>query len=138
SADRLAALPAIRERAAHGRLLLAAVGPITAAPMREAGLHATLAERGRLGSLARCVIGFFGTGGDAPSLTTASGQLSMRSGGVIIGGAFIPLSRAGSSLLGALFDAGGSVLTRDEIAGRLPRTSQNAHAVEMAVARVRE
>lgn len=138
SADRLAALPAIRERAAYGRLLLAAVGPITAAPMREAGLHATLAERGRLGSLARCVIGFFGAGGDAPSLTTAGGQLSMRSGGVIIGGAFIPLSRAGASLLGALFDAGGSVLTRDEIAGRLPRRGQNAHAVEMAVARVRE
>lgn len=138
SAERLASLSAIRDRAAHRRLLLAAVGPITASPLREAGLHATVAERGRLGSLARCVIGFFGVGGAAPSLMTAAGRLSMRSGGVVIGGDFIPLSRAGASLLGALFDAGGSVLSRDEIARRLPRASQNAHAVEMSVARVRD
>lgn len=62
----------------------------------------------------------------------------MRSGGVVIDGEFIALSRAGASLLGALFDAGGRVLSREEIAIALPRTGQNAHAVEMAVARVRE
>ncbi|MDQ0645509.1 uroporphyrinogen-III synthase [Microbacterium murale] len=138
SATRLDALDDIRDRAASGRLLLAAVGPITAAPLREHGLHATIADRGRLGSLARCVIGYFGTGGAAPSLTTAAGIVSMRSGGVVIDGEFIALSRAGASLLGALFDGGGRVLSREEIAVALPRTGQNAHAVEMAVARVRE
>lgn len=61
-ADRLNALDSIRERAATGRLLLAAVGPITAAPLHAHGLHTTVADRGRLGSLARCVIGYFGTG----------------------------------------------------------------------------
>lgn len=138
SAARLGALESIRERATTGRLLLAAVGPITAAPLREHALSATIAERGRLGSLARCVIGYFGAGGAAPTLATSAGLMSMRSGGVVINGEFIALSRAGASLLGALFDGGGRVLSRDEIAKALPRAGQNAHAVEMAVARVRE
>ena len=138
SAERMNALHGIRERAASGRLLLAAVGPITAAPIRERGLRETVAERGRLGSLARCVIGYFGSGGAAPALTTSAGIMSMRSGGVVIDGDVIALSRAGAGLLGALFDAGGRVLSRDEIAMALPRTGRNAHAVEMAVARVRE
>lgn len=138
SARRLNALDGIRDRAASGRLLLAAVGPITAAPLREHGLRETIADRGRLGSLARCVIGYFGSGGGAPVLMTSAGSLSMRSGGVVIDGEFIALSRAGADLLGALFDARGHVLSREEIAVTLPRTGRNAHAVEMAVARVRE
>jgi uroporphyrinogen-III synthase len=138
AARRLKALEGIRGRAASGRLLLAAVGPITAAPLQEHGLRETIADRGRLGSLARCVIGYFGSGGGAPTLTTSAGSISMRSGGVVIDGEFIALSRAGAGLLGALFDAGGRVLTREEIAVALPRTGRNAHAVEMAVARVRE
>lgn len=138
AARRLKALDGIRHRAASGRLLLAAVGPITAAPLREHGLRETIADRGRLGSLARCVIGYFGGGGGAPVLMTSAGSVSMRSGGVVIDGEFIALSRAGAGLLGALFDAGGRVLSREEIAVALPRTGGNAHAVEMAVARVRE
>ncbi len=138
AAERFGSMPAIRKRAQRGRLLLAAVGPITAVPLREAELHTVLAERARLGSLARCVIGFFGAGGNAPSVMTRAGRLSMRSGGVVIGDSFIPLSRAGASLLGTLFDARGSVLSREVIAQRMPQSSRNAHAVEMAVARVRE
>lgn len=138
AADRLRALDSIRERSVSGRLLLAAVGPITAAPLRALELHTTIADRGRLGSLARCVIGYFGTSGPAPTLSTPAGRVSMRSGGVVIDGEFIALSRAGASLLGALFDGRGRVLSREEIAVALPRTGQNAHAVEMAVARVRD
>jgi uroporphyrinogen-III synthase len=138
AAGRRNAVDGIRVRAASGRLLLAAVGPITAAPLQEHGLRATIADRGRLGSLARCVIGYFGSGGGAPTLQTSAGSMSTRSGGVVIDGEFIALSRAGAGLLGALFDAGGRVLTREEIAVALPRTGRNTHAVEMAVARVRE
>lgn len=138
AAGRRSAVDGIRDRAASGRLLLAAVGPITAAPLQEHGLRATIADRGRLGSLARCVIGYFGSGGGAPTLQTSAGSMSTRSSGVLIDGEFIALSRAGAGLLGALFDAGGRVLTREEIAVALPRTGRNAHAVEMAVARVRE
>ncbi|KDA05642.1 uroporphyrinogen-III synthase [Microbacterium sp. CH12i] len=137
-AERMGATEAIRERAARGRLLLAAVGPITASPLHDARLSTVIAERGRLGSLARCVIGYFGVDGGAPSLKTAAGALSMRSGGVLLDGSFTPLSRAGASLLGALFDARGAVLSRDEIGRQLPGAGQNAHAVEMAVTRVRD
>lgn len=138
AATRLGALEGIRQRAANGRLLLAAVGPITAAPLRAGELRATIADRGRLGSLARCVIGYFGAGGGAPALPTRAGNVSMRSGGIVVGGDFIALSRAGASLLSALFDGAGSVLSREELADALPRAGQNAHAVEMAIARVRE
>lgn len=129
---------AVRRRAGSGRLLLAAVGPITAAPLRDAGMAVTVADRGRLGSLARCVVGALGPGGAAPVLRTPAGELSLRSGGAWLEDAFLPLSRAGAALLGALLDAGGRVLSRDELAASLPRAGGNAHAVEMAVARLRE
>lgn len=131
------ALDDLRARAASGRLLLASVGPITAGPLTEAGLKTLIADRGRLGSLARCVIAYFGDGA-APKLRTTAGTIEVRSGGAMLDGRFIPLSKAGASLLGALFDAGGRVLSREELSGVLPRGGQNAHAVEMAVARVRE
>ncbi len=138
TASSLAAVDAIRARAERGRLLIAAVGPITAEPLHAERLRTVIADRGRLGSLARCVIAFFGEDGGAPRLHTAAGVLSVRSGGVVLSGSFIPLSRAGAGLIGELFDGGGRVLTRDEIAVHLPRGGQNSHAVEMAVARVRE
>lgn len=137
-AERDGVLGDIRRRAASGRLLIAAVGPLTAVPLEQAGLRTTIAERGRLGSLVRCVIGYFGADGCAPTLRTRSGVLSMRSGGAVLDGEFVQLSRSGASLLGVLFDAGGHVLSREEIAAAMPRSVQNPHAVEMAVARVRE
>lgn len=137
-AEHDAVLDDIRRRAASGRLLIAAVGPLTAAPLEQAGLRTTIAERGRLGSLVRCVIGYFGAEGCAPTQRTCSGLLSMRSGGAVLDGEFVQLSRSGASLLGVLFDAAGNVLSREEIAAAMPRSAQNAHAVEMAVARVRE
>jgi uroporphyrinogen-III synthase len=133
-ADRL---ELIRERAASGRLLLASVGPITAAPLRQAGLQTKLAGRGRLGSLVRCVVDHY-AGDAALHRRTAGGRIEVRSGGALVDGDFIPLSPASARVLSALFDAGGRVLTRDELGRTLPRGGQNAHAVEMAVARLRE
>lgn len=127
----------ISRRASQGRLLLAAVGPITAAPLLEAGMRTTVADRGRLGSLARCVIAHFG-GGHAPALHTAAGRIEVRSGGVVVDGSLIPLSRTAVGLLEALFSAGGNVLSRSELGRVLPGTERNPHAVEVAVARLRE
>jgi len=129
-------LAAIRRRAESQRLLLAAVGPITAAPLRDAGLRTAVAARGRLGSLVRCVVEHFAAG--APFATTAAGALEVRSGGALIGDRFVPLSPASAGVLGALFDARGSVLSREELGRVLPRGGQSPHAVEMAVARLRE
>lgn len=131
------ALDRIRRRADSGRLLLASVGPITAAPLHAAELRTTIADRGRLGSLARTVIAHFG-GGRAPSLPTDAGRVEVRSGGVLVGGEFIPLSRSAAALIEALASAGGRVLSRAELGGVLPGAERNAHAVEVAVARLRE
>lgn len=53
-------LPAIRERAQAGELLLAAVGPVTAAPLEVRGLPSLQPERMRLGSLVRAVVAHYG------------------------------------------------------------------------------
>ncbi|MFJ4996958.1 uroporphyrinogen-III synthase [Microbacterium sp. NPDC088619] len=136
-AEESGALESIRRRAESGRLLLACVGPITAAPLRTANLRTTIADRGRLGSLARTVIAHFG-GGRAPSLPTDAGLVEVRSGGVLVDGAFIPLSRSAAALIEALASAGGRVLSRAELGGVLPGAERNGHAVEVAVARLRE
>lgn len=131
------ALDAVRRRAATGRLLIAAVGPITAAPLRDVDLPVLQAERGRLGSLVRAVVTHFG-GDGAPTARTAAGVLQLRSGGAWIDDRFVPLSRTGVQVLGALFDARGGVVPRVDLLEALPGTGRNDHAVEMAVARVRE
>lgn len=119
------------------KLLLAAVGPITAGPLIEAGLDPLVADRGRLGSLVRAVVTHFG-GGRAAFRETAAGRLELRSGGAVLDGRFIPLSRTGVDILGVLFDADGAVVSRPTLQCALPRSGENTHAVEMAVARVRE
>lgn len=136
-AEESGALESVRRRAESGRLLLACVGPITAAPLHTANLRTTIADRGRLGSLARTVIAHFG-GGKAPSLPTDAGLVEVRSGGVLVDGAFIPLSRSAAALIEALASAGGRVLSRAELGGVLPGAERNGHAVEVAVARLRE
>ncbi|CAN7332952.1 uroporphyrinogen-III synthase [Microbacterium foliorum] len=136
-AEESGALERVRRRAESGRLLLACVGPITAAPLHTANLRTTIADRGRLGSLARTVIAHFG-GGKAPSLPTDAGLVEVRSGGVLVDGAFIPLSRSAAALIEALASAGGRVLSRAELGGVLPGAERNGHAVEVAVARLRE
>lgn len=138
AAARCGVLSSIRRRSETGRLLLAVVGPVTARPLADAMLTYRVAVRGRLGSLARCAIDYFRLDGGAPMRITRAGALSVRSGGVLLDGRFIPLSRSGAALIGALFDARGSVRTREELAEVLPGENSNAHAVEMAVARVRE
>nr|WP_017202154.1 uroporphyrinogen-III synthase [Microbacterium barkeri] len=107
------------------------------APLDEAGLRVTLASRGRLGSLVRCVVDHYASG-SAPRLRTPDGTMEMRSGGVLLDGAFVPLSRAGASILGELFDAAGGVRSREQLGLALPRGGESAHAVEMAIARLRE
>ncbi|GAA5208347.1 uroporphyrinogen-III synthase [Microbacterium kyungheense] len=137
AAAREGAQEAIVDRTRRGRLLLAAVGPITAGPLQDAGAEPLIAERGRLGALVRAVVSHFG-GGHADALQTGAGRLELRSAGVVLDGRHIPLSRTGADLMAALFDAGGGVVSRQRLQSVLPRSGENTHAVEMAVARLRE
>lgn len=137
AADREGVLDDIVGRARSGRVLMASVGPITAGPLVAVGIEPLIAERGRLGSLVRSVVTHFG-GGHAASLQTTAGRLELRSTGAVLDGAHVPLSRTGTDILAALFEAGGGVVSRQRLQGALPRSGENTHAVEMAVARVRE
>ena len=137
SAEILQVLPAMRAQAEAGRLLMAAVGPITAGPLRAAGFEPLIPDRGRLGSLVRAVVTYFG-GGHAPGIETTSGRLELRSAGIVLDGRHIPLSRVGLDILATLADAGGGTVSREELQSALPRSVANTHAVEVAVARVRE
>jgi uroporphyrinogen-III synthase len=56
----------------------------------------------------------------------------------VLAGVHVPLSRTGTDILASLFDAGGGVVSRQRLQNALPRSGANTHAVEMAVARVRE
>ena len=62
AADRQKALTDIVALSQSERLLMAAVGPITATPLVDAGIAVLIAERGRLGSLVRSVVTHFGGG----------------------------------------------------------------------------
>ncbi|RLK47340.1 uroporphyrinogen-III synthase [Microbacterium telephonicum] len=137
AAEREGVLDEVRRRSAAGRLLLASVGPITAEPLERAGLTITTAERGRLGSLVRSVVHHFG-GEGAVRVTTVGGELSLRSGGAVLDGRFIPLSRTAVDLLGLLLEHPGAVVSRARLQGALSREGLSPHAVEMAVARVRD
>lgn len=137
SAETLRALPRILEHADAGRLLMAAVGPITAGPLERAGFTPLIPDRGRLGSLVRAVVTYFG-GDHAPGVETELGRLELRSGGVVLRGRFVPLARTGLDVLSVLADAAGATMTREALLAALPRSVANPHAVEVAVARVRE
>ncbi|MCH6229317.1 uroporphyrinogen-III synthase [Microbacterium sp. CFH 31415] len=137
AAAREGVLDDIADLAGSGRVLMAAVGPITAAPLVDVGITPLIAERGRLGSLVRAVVTHFG-GGHVTSLATTAGRLELRSTGAVLAGVHVPLSRTGTDILASLFDAGGGVVSRQRLQSALPRSGANTHAVEMAVARVRE
>jgi uroporphyrinogen-III synthase len=66
------------------------------------------------------------------------GRLELRSGGAVLAGRFIPLARTGLDILSVLADAGGGTISRQGLLEALPRSVGNPHAVEVAVARLRE
>lgn len=137
AADRAGALGAIVALAAEGRLLAAAVGPITAGPLVAVGIEPLVAERGRLGSLVRAVVTHFG-GGHVPAVQTTAGRLELRSTGILLHGRYTPLSRTAMAVLGVLIEAAPAVVSRERLQGALPRSGDSSHAVDVAIARLRE
>src|SRR5690606_31464071 len=120
AAEREGVVSDIARRARAGRLLVAAVGPVTAGPLRAAGIDVLVADRGRLGALVRGVVTYYASG-RAAALDTAAGRLELRSSGAVLDGRFRPLSRTSVEVLGALFDARGGVVSRGALLNVLPR-----------------
>ena len=137
--DSVAAAGALRAVAAHverGRLLLAAVGPVTAEPLAFAGMVARRPERFRLGALVRLVVTELG--GDERALRTPHGRLRLRAGAVTLDHRPVPVTPTGLAVLRLLADTPGRVVSREELLRVMPGESTDPHTAEVAVARLRE
>ena len=130
----LDALPELRRLAAEN-LLLAAVGPVTAGPLRAAGLNVDIPDRGRMGALVRLVITRLGV--DNPAVPTRAGELRVRAGRATLDHKRLELSAATLGVLRELAREPGAVISRERLLAVLPGASTDPHAAEVAVARLR-
>ncbi len=128
--------PAVHELAAAGRLLLAAVGPVTAEPLVAAGFTPLVPERGRLGALVRQLVLVLGS--DELGVATTAGRLRVRATAATLDHAVVPVSPSGLSVLRLLSSEPGAVFTRQDLLAVLPGDSTDPHTAEVAVARLRD
>jgi uroporphyrinogen-III synthase len=94
-------------------------------------------ERGRLGALVRALVGHYERI-DSVALNTVAGSLVIRSRVAVLDGKVLPLSPTGVAVLRLLAAAKGDVVPRDRVLAALPGDSQDTHAAEVAIARLRE
>ncbi|HET7724804.1 MAG TPA: uroporphyrinogen-III synthase, partial [Propionibacteriaceae bacterium] len=126
----------IAELASTGRLLLEAVGPVTAGPLEAAELSCRYPDRWRVGALVRDVVKHFTD--PAGLVRTQAGALSVRATAAVLDGAVLPLTPSGLAILRALAAARGSVVTREQLSAVMPSGQGGAHAVDAAMSRLRD
>ncbi|MEP7765324.1 uroporphyrinogen-III synthase [Sanguibacter sp. 25GB23B1] len=131
------ALDAIRARTLAGSLLAVAVGPITAKPLLDVGIEPLVPDRGRLGSLVRVMIAHYTAQGER-ALRTVAGDLQVRATTVVLDEQVMPLGRGGVEVMRVLVAANGGVVPRSEVLRALPGASQDPHAADVAIARLRD
>ena len=120
-----------------GPVLPATVGPVTAAPLIELGLNPLIPDRFRLGALVRELTTALTARGVA-EVATPAGVLWLRRSAANLGGRALPLSQVQFAVLRSLVEAKGGVVSREEILAVLPGSSNDPHAAEVAVARLRD
>lgn len=121
----------------QGGVLAATVGPVTAGPLRHAGIEPLVPDRYRLGALIRELVAALSPRAVA-RVDTPAGTLVVRDRAAQLAGKPLPVTPVGLAVLRVLATAEGSVVTRDAILAELPSGSTNPHTAEMAVARLRE
>ena len=127
----------ILRRFMEGTTVSAVVGPVTAGPLTERGVRPLQPERARLGALVRALADHYGRLRAQAPLTPA-GRLELRARVAVLSGEVLPLSPSGLTVLRLLAAAGAAVVPRGRLLAALPGDSTDAHAVEVAIARVRE
>lgn len=130
-------LPELLARFADGSMVAAAVGPVTAGPLRDRGIEPLVPDRGRLGALVRTLVGYYDSL-ESQAIPTVAGPLILRRSGAVLGGHVLPLTPSGLEVLRLLADARGGVVPRSAVLAALPGTSRDEHAAEVAIARLRE
>ncbi len=120
---------------ASGRLLVAAVGPVTAEPLQVAGFEVVVPERWRMGALVRLVIMELGS---HAGVQTPGGLLQVRARSATLDHRVLSLSPSGFAVLQRLSVAPGEVVSREDLLRVLPGDSADPHAAEVAVGRLRD
>ena len=121
-------------RALSGRVAAAAVGPVTAGPLREAGIAPIVPERYRLGALIRLVSDQL-TSAHARRFVCGDTLIELRGRVVTVNGRSVTLGPHALALFTALSETD-AVLSRSELVECLPDELDD-HALEVAVSRLR-
>ena len=116
-------------------VLAAAVGPVTAAPLAEAGICAIQPERYRMGALIKHLCDHL-ENHRVLRLETHQGLVELRGEVVTVAGQRTMLAPTPLALLRALVTAEGAVVSRPQLARLLPGTVDD-HAMEVALSRLR-
>ncbi|MBB5158134.1 uroporphyrinogen-III synthase [Saccharopolyspora phatthalungensis] len=121
----------------RGPVLVACVGPVTHAPLADHGVPAVIPQRFRIGALVRSLCDALPS--RAPTLPVGGRELQVRGHAAVVDGVVKPLSPQGKTLLRALAERPGRVVSRRSLAEALNGAGNPAdeHAVEQAVARLR-
>ncbi|MFI2710507.1 uroporphyrinogen-III synthase [Micromonospora sp. NPDC018662] len=118
------------------RVLVACLGPLTAAPLRERGLTPMVAAVPCLDSLLAVLAER--VPGRGPTLDVNGHRMQIRSRSVAIDGLVVPVQAGPMTVLRVLARSPGRVTSSAEIRGASPAwAGVNDHAVEMAVSRLR-
>lgn len=123
--------------AMRGPVLVACVGPVTAAQIEVHQVPTVQPARARLGALARTVVEEL-PARRTRSVSTGEHWLEMRGHLALVDGRAVDLTERQAGVLTALVEGGGRVLTRGELLrAAWPREARDEHAVEMTVTRLR-
>jgi uroporphyrinogen-III synthase len=117
-------------------VVAAAVGPVTARPLEDAGVRPLMPERYRMGALIRLVVEHLSEN-RIQRIGTALGEVQIRGRSVVLGGRRTDLSPTPMAIFRALATAGGAVLPRESLQQCLP-DAPGEHALDMAVSRLRQ
>ena len=121
--------------ALRGPVVPYCVGPVTARPLDDVGVPSVAPERMRLGALARLI------GDDLPArrpdLAVAGHSVGVRANSIVVDGEVRDVSPSGMALMHALAANPGEVVSREQLLRLLPVAGADAHAVEVAIGRLR-
>lgn len=121
--------------ALRGDTVAAAVGPVTAAPLVDAGISPLVPDRYRLGALVRTLADHL-VENHVRLIPTRAGTIELRGRRVLLDGHCLPLSGSPLAILKALARRPGEVVDRPSLLAALPEGG-DMHAVEVAVGRLR-
>ncbi|KPG88647.1 uroporphyrinogen-III synthase [Frigoribacterium sp. RIT-PI-h] len=123
------------QNALRDQVVVAAVGPVTAAPLVEAGVLPIVPDRFRMGALIRLLCQHLEQNA-AHRLSTDYGDVELRGHQVRLAERRSTLSPVALALFRALVTARGATVSRDELALAAPEQLDD-HGVDVAVSRLR-